>query len=130
MLHFHRHQSQTIRCFANDAAAAGPLAQHDAGIQTIAVAAIVGSVCRGQSLRSDFQPIHCQGIDSRYCSVITAMRHGASLPAIEVYRLGNHFYVLDGHHRVAAARALGQLSIEAIVIECQPISCMTMSVAA
>lgn len=68
MIQIHRHHSQTIRCFSRDAAAAGPLAQHDAGIQTIAVAAIVGSVCRWQNLRSDFQPMSEPSGDLRYRS--------------------------------------------------------------
>ena len=81
-----------------------------------------GASARAQNLRSDFQPIHCGGLDLRYHSIVTAMQHDTPLPAIEVYRLADRYYVLDGHHRVAASRAQGQLSIEAIVIECQPVS--------
>ena len=46
------------------------------------------------------------------------MSDGLPLPAIEVYKLGDCYYVLDGHHRVAAARAASQISIDAEVIEC------------
>lgn len=42
---------------------------------------------------------------------------GGGLPAIEVYRLGNGYYVVDGHHRVAAAQRPGILDIDAVVIE-------------
>jgi ParB-like chromosome segregation protein Spo0J len=46
-----------------------------------------------------------------------ALREGRELPPIEVYRLHGHYYVSDGHHRVAAARALGEESIAAYVTE-------------
>ena len=51
------------------------------------------------------------------CSLGGAMRAGQALPAIEVYALGEEYYVVDGHHRVAAARALGQLYLDALVHE-------------
>src|ERR687886_2350641 len=46
------------------------------------------------------------------------MRAGQALPPIEVYALGEEYYVVDGHHRVAAARALGYLYLDALVHEC------------
>jgi hypothetical protein len=49
------------------------------------------------------------------------MLHDIPLPAIEVYQLGNEYYVLDGNHRVAAARSVGQLEIDAVVTAFQPL---------
>ena len=37
------------------------------------------------------------------------------MPPVELYRLGNGYYVVDGHHRIAAALAVGQLAIDAHV---------------
>jgi ParB-like nuclease domain len=54
---------------------------------------------------------------SRFQGLVTALRQGTTLPPIEVYRLHGHYYVSDGHHRVAAARALGEKSIAAYVTE-------------
>ncbi len=48
------------------------------------------------------------------------MHAGTPLPAIEVYGLDGVYYVFDGHHRVAAARALGQLYLDALVHEFLP----------
>jgi hypothetical protein len=45
------------------------------------------------------------------------MRQGEPLPPIEVWAWRGKYYVLDGHHRVAAARALGIDYISANVIE-------------
>ena len=53
MLNIHRHQDG-IRSFAHDTACYGALAQHDAGIRTIPLNAIVGSVGRSHELRPNF----------------------------------------------------------------------------
>jgi ParB-like chromosome segregation protein Spo0J len=42
---------------------------------------------------------------------------GSSFPPIEVYAWQGTYYVLDGHHRVAAARAAGSDFIDVHVIE-------------
>jgi ParB-like chromosome segregation protein Spo0J len=36
---------------------------------------------------------------------------------VELYQCGGSYYVLDGHHRIAVARALGQRSVWARTIE-------------
>ena len=54
---------------------------------------------------------------ARLGSVLLAMRQGEPLPPIEVYAWRGQYYVLDGHHRVAAAHALGSDFISAHVIE-------------
>ena len=53
----------------------------------------------------------------RFQAIAMALREGSELPPIEVYRLHGRYYVADGHHRVAAARALGETSIAAYVTE-------------
>jgi hypothetical protein len=53
----------------------------------------------------------------RFQAIAIALRQGRELPPIEVYRLHGRYYVADGHHRVAAARALGERSIPAYVTE-------------
>jgi ParB-like nuclease domain len=53
----------------------------------------------------------------RFQAIVIALRQGRELPPIEVYRLHGRYYVADGHHRVAAARALGEQSIPAYVTE-------------
>jgi hypothetical protein len=49
------------------------------------------------------------------------MRSGTPLPAVELYKLGSGYYVVDGNHRVAAARELGQTEIDADVSEFVPL---------
>jgi hypothetical protein len=109
-----------VRSFTCDAAQNGSWAQHYAGIHDIPVDAIVGSVGRSHELCLDFMPAWERRGDERYRRIRAAMLQGRVLPAIEVYQLGDRYYVLDGNHRVAAARAIGQIDIDAIVTEFQP----------
>jgi hypothetical protein len=57
----------------------------------------------------------------RYNGILAAMRSDVSLPAIELYKLGSGYYVVDGNHRIAAARELGQTEIDADVSEFVPL---------
>jgi hypothetical protein len=45
------------------------------------------------------------------------MASDGGLPSVQLHKLGPAYYVLDGHHRVAAAHELGQLEIDAEVTE-------------
>jgi hypothetical protein len=45
------------------------------------------------------------------------MVEGDELPPIDVYKLDDTYYVIDGHHRVSVARSLGRDTINARVIE-------------
>lgn len=89
----------------------------DAGEQFIPIASIVGSVDGASQLFDrNFRPVSEQA-RVRLGSVLVAMRQGEPLPPIEVYAWRGAYYVLDGHHRVAAARAVGRDLISAHVIE-------------
>lgn len=107
-----------IRSFAEDAARAGPVAPRSLGLRTVEVARIIGSVGRANDLDADFRPASRQRADEhRYQRILKLMEEGKSLPPVALYKLGYGYYVLDGNHRVAAAKQLGQLEIEAIVTE-------------
>jgi ParB/Sulfiredoxin domain len=89
----------------------------DAGEQFIPIASIVGSVDGASQLFDrNFRPVSDR-TRARLGSVLVAMRQGEPLPPIEVYAWRGRYYVVDGHHRVAAARALGSDLIGAHVIE-------------
>jgi hypothetical protein len=53
----------------------------------------------------------------RWEQLDAAMRRGEAVPPIEVYHLGDVYFVKDGHHRVSVARHLGWKTIPARVIE-------------
>jgi hypothetical protein len=95
----------------------GPRQLRDAGEQFIPVASIVGSVDGASQLFDrNFRPVSDRA-RARLGSVLVAMREGEPLPPIEVWAWCGEYYVLDGHHRVAAARALGSDYISAHVVE-------------
>jgi nucleotide-binding universal stress UspA family protein len=111
-----------VRSFAEDAARMGALAQRSLGLRTIEVPRIIGSVGRASSLGATFRPNQrVREDEQRYGRVLKGMQGGAALPPIELYKLGFGYYVLDGNHRVAAARELGQMEIDAEVTEFVPL---------
>jgi hypothetical protein len=95
----------------------GPRQLREVGEQFLPVASIVGSVDGASQLFDrNFRPVSDRA-RARLGSVLFAMRQGEPLPPIEVWAWRGKYYVLDGHHRVAAARALGSDYISAHVIE-------------
>ena len=78
--------------------------------------AIVGSVGRYQDFNRQFMPRN-EGDEGRWVGVQRAMTGLAGVPPIEVYRLGDAYFVKDGNHRVSVARQLGAERIEAYVTD-------------
>ncbi|MEA2160157.1 MAG: hypothetical protein QOD66_2537, partial [Solirubrobacteraceae bacterium] len=54
---------------------------------------------------------------SRWEQIATAMRRGESLPPVDLLKVGEIYFVRDGHHRVSVACALGRADIDAYVTE-------------
>jgi hypothetical protein len=88
---------------------------YDAGVQIVRLAQIRG----GSSGRArDFDNAFCPRSDhikQRWLWVAEAMLSGKGLPVVELIRVGDVYFVTDGHHRISVARALGQQEIEAEV---------------
>jgi nucleotide-binding universal stress UspA family protein len=110
--------STRVRSFNDDLALAGPVAPVTIGLREVPVDRIVGSVGRARELGADFIPLNAKRReDERFSRLRKAMLDGAALPPIKLYKLGYNYYVLDGHHRVAVARAHGMRELEAEVTE-------------
>lgn len=86
------------------------------GLSEIPLHKIVGSVGRFQDFTSDFLPKHAHD-ETRWAHVKKAFNDMAGLPPIEVYQIGDAYFVLDGNHRVSVARQLGSGTISAFVTE-------------
>jgi hypothetical protein len=77
---------------------------------------IVGSVGRYKDFTRDFLP-KSMAMRDRWAAVEQAMESMVGTPPIEVYRLGEVYFVADGNHRVSVARASGFDAIEAHVTD-------------
>jgi len=86
------------------------------GLKDIPLDAIVGSVGRYTDFTRRFLPRR-DGDESRWAGVKMAVTDLAGLPPIEVYQIGEVFFVLDGNHRVSVARQLDATHIQAYVTE-------------
>jgi hypothetical protein len=96
--------------------ALGRVGERDLGLTSIAVDSIVGSVDRMRDFDRRFRP-RTQRVRPRWERIAMAKRRGEAMPPIEVYRVGDAHFVRDGHHRVSVARAQGQDTIDAYVVE-------------
>ncbi len=83
-------------------------------LEDVPLDAIVGSVDRYQDFNRGFLPRMDSDRD-RWVGVKLAMTGMAGVPPIEVYRLGDAYFVKDGNHRVSVARQLGAPTIQAVV---------------
>lgn len=112
-----------LRNFADDAARAGPLRRRSLGLRTVEVGRIIGTVGRSHELGPDFRPLQRRKSDEERLNRIKAvLERGETLPPIELYKLGFGYYVLDGHHRVALARMMDGVEIDAEVTEFIPLA--------
>ncbi len=87
------------------------------GVQTVRVDAIAGSLNRYHQFDRAFLPVEGE-LAHRWESVDRAFYQDIGLPPILLYKVGEVYFVVDGHHRVSVAREQGQEYIEAEVREC------------
>jgi len=86
------------------------------GIKSVRVDQINGSLNRYHEFDPAFRPLASISSE-RWQSVSRAYYKDVSLPAVELYQIGDVYFVVDGHHRVSVARNQGQLFIDAEVHE-------------
>jgi len=86
------------------------------GVQTIPLRTIVGSVGRYTDFTRTFLPLYDTDME-RWSRVKAAIDAGIELPPIDVYKVGEAYFVLDGNQRVSVARQEGFTHIQAHVIE-------------
>ena len=85
------------------------------GNQEIPVEQIIGSVDRGADFDRDFRPLEGH-LRERWINVYL-LGTDVGWPPIRVLKVGDRYFVEDGHHRVSVARFLGMRTIHAEVWE-------------
>jgi hypothetical protein len=86
------------------------------GLREIPLDKIVGSVGRYRDFTRTFLP-RTNAVRSRWQRLDALARGPEGFPPIEVYKVGEVYFVIDGNHRVSVARQLGAKTIEAYVTE-------------
>lgn len=110
----------SVRSLQEEYGGLGYLRIKDIGIHPIEVDKIIGSVGRPQDLDANFR-FRWKRPTERYLTIKSKMEKGDILPPIEVYKIRDEYYVLDGHHRVSAAKELRQKFIDAHVFQASPL---------
>lgn len=86
------------------------------GLQQAPLDQIVGSTGKYRDFTRSFWPKN-ERLRERWKWIYVAAHDFHGLPPVELYQVGEVFFVKDGNHRVSVARALGSKTIEAYVTE-------------
>lgn len=85
-------------------------------LREIPLDAIVGSVGRYNDFTRNFLP-KLDSDQDRWARVKVAASDMGGLPPVEVYQIGEAYFVHDGHHRISIARQIGADTVQAYVTE-------------
>jgi len=86
------------------------------GLQDVPLDSIVGSVGRYRDFTRNFLPRQ-DALQGRWEKIDQLVNVGGGLPPIELFKVGDAYFVRDGNHRVSVARAQNAPSIQAYVWE-------------
>ena len=119
LAHWMRQDAQDVQetlSFDEVVDALGRRGERQLGLQEIPLDQIVGSVDKVRDFDRRFRPTSDRS-RQRWEALAEKSRLGEYLPPIDVYKLGNLYFVRDGHHRVSVARAQGAPVMDAYVTE-------------
>jgi hypothetical protein len=89
------------------------------GTRVVEVDEIVGSVGRWRDFDRSFLPARAS-MAERWKRIDRAFHRTEDLPPVELYEIGDAYFVVDGHHRVSVARYHDVPTLEAAVVEFYP----------
>jgi hypothetical protein len=90
------------------------------GVQVVPLDRIVGTARHPSQNTADFLPLpglRGRNWEGRWQRIRRATDDMSILPAVELLKVGNDYYVADGHNRIAAARQAGGVDVDADVTE-------------
>ncbi len=108
-----------VKSFKDQQKAEAAYDSRDRGVRSVALNRIAGSVGRYKDFDSQFR-LKRRASSERLQWIKDAMRQGRNLGPVKLYQIKNEFYVLDGNHRISAAKELGQDEILAHIVELVP----------
>jgi hypothetical protein len=93
----------------------------DLGVRDILIKNITGSMGRERDFTRHFLPRSSnQNSKERWRKIYTLAATGAGFPPVELYQVGQQYFVKDGHHRISVAKYLQWDTIQAHVVEVLP----------
>ena len=110
----------SILPFDEVVAALGWQGERQVGLQTIQLEQVVGTVDSRRDFDRRFRPTSGR-VRERWERLALAQRRGEAIPPIDVYQIGDLYFVKDGHHRVSIAIATRQQVIDAYVTRVQTV---------
>ena len=90
--------------------------QRRLGIKTVQVDKITGSIDRYKDFDRFFLPKKAH-LEHRWSNIYAAYSNDIALPAVQLYKVSEIYFVLDGNHRISVAKRLGVKYIDAEVTE-------------
>ncbi len=88
------------------------------GLQEVPLDAIVGSVGRYGDFTRTFLPRR-DSDQHRWANIKMRALYEGGFPPVELYKIGDAYFVLDGNHRVSVLRQHGATTVQAYVTEVQ-----------
>lgn len=85
------------------------------GVKDIPVEHIIGTLNRGHDFDRSFRPLK-RHLGNRWVDTFITLQHDGWSPIL-VHKIGEDYYVEDGHQRVSVARSIGMAFIEAKIWE-------------
>jgi hypothetical protein len=107
-------RSRGLLALEKASAARAVQASGDGGTQAVPIRQIRGSESRSSDFDRDFNPLQSHTRE-RWLGIAAARQRGRNLPPVALIRVGDLYFVRDGHHRISVARALGYGTVEATV---------------
>jgi hypothetical protein len=89
------------------------------GTRVVEVEEIIGSVGRWRDFDRSFLPARAS-VGHKWKRIDRAFHRTEDLPPVELYMIGEAYFVVDGHHRVSVARYHDVPTVEAAVAEFHP----------
>lgn len=112
-----RHSRDLKLLALGDAAPFGWRGQRVVGERVVPVDDIVGTAdSRAKFFDRKFRPTSDR-VRPRFERVYAARLTNRGVPPVELYQVGDRYFVSDGHHRVAVARAMREPSVSANVTQ-------------
>lgn len=116
ILHFFKRQADQLLPFDEVRKTLSLNHARHIGLQDVELNKIVGSVGRYHDFTREFLPLR-NSQETRWRRIYDLAHSHEGYPSVELYKVGEAYFVRDGNHRVSVARANGNIVIEAYVTE-------------